>query len=106
MFIPLSVCTNNIRGLRIDDVSSKTPYSSSTTYAYLKPLAKQSDITILTETKVLARWGDGEAGNGADFQNTLNMQNFKPFGKNIEPIGYSCTGPGDGILVFINSETM
>ena len=62
MFIPLSVCANNIRGLRIEDKPENKPFSSSTTYAYLKPIATQSDITILMETKVLARWGDREGG--------------------------------------------
>ena len=93
MSLPLSITTNNIRGLHLSRKGA-CPLSDHPTYLAIKPHATTSDLTILTETKV--RIDDTEQ---------IHINRFCPFGSKISFAVYTCTGLSDGILIYHNKET-
>ena len=95
---------NNIRGLRIGTNSNwRRPSSDHALFHYLKSHVLCSDVTVLVETKTVGQFYEE---NDPHIPNVPVFNNFKPFGNNFPSVLYSCDGPSNGIIIFINDQTV
>ena len=101
---PINFCLNNVRGLRLGQkFNLNRPTSNDPIYQFLKNAVRASDISILVETKIIGHFGDDNNPQNAHLP---NFKNFFPFGDEIHPIAYSCDSMANGIIVFINNQSV
>ena len=60
-------------------------------------------MTILTETKIVGRFGDDEQPQNSHLP---DFKHFFPFGNDFSPIAYSCNSIANGIIIFKNNQTI
>ena len=93
-----------MRGLRIGaNCNWRRPTSDHALYQYLKHHVHTSDVSILVETKIVGQFY-GE--NDPLIANVPALNNFQPFGKDFPSVAYSCNGPANGVIVFVNNQTV
>ena len=88
MKISPSFATHNVCGLSLDNNSHFLPKSSDPKYISLKTILRDIDFIVLCETKVSSE--------------NFNFLQFCPFGRQLKPVTYSCSGQSDGLLIYAN----